>query len=158
MQDAINKQINREFYSAYLYLAMSAYFEAEGLKGFAHWMRAQAKEEEMHAMKMYSYLYGRAGSVKLLAIEAPPLTWKAPLDALKDTYNHEQKVTDMINNLVSLARAEKDYASEAFLQWYINEQVEEEANPLEIIQKLERIGDSANGLIMLDKQLAKREA
>lgn len=157
IQDALNKQINRELYSDYLYLAMSAYFEAKNLKGFAHWMRIQAKEEEKHAMKLYYYVFERAGTVKLGAIEAPPFNWKSPLEAFKETYKHEQKVTEMIHNLVDLARVEKDHATETFLQWYVTEQVEEEASTNGIAQKLTLIDDSKSGLFMLDSELAKRE-
>jgi len=157
MQDAISKQINRELYSGYLYLSMSTYFEEKNLRGFAKWMRIQAKEEQKHAMKMYEFMYERAGHVKLAAIEAPPHHWKSPLDVFKESYKHEQKVTEMIHNLITMAMAEKDYATMNFLQWYVEEQVEEEASPLAILQKLELIGDSANGLLMLDAEVAKRE-
>jgi len=157
IQDAINKQINHEFYSAYLYLSMSAYFESINLKGFAHWMRTQAKEEDEHAMKLYKFLVERGGKVILSEIEKPPLEWKSPLDAIESAYKHEQKVTEMINGLVNLAAAEKDRATEVFLQWFVNEQVEEENSTNELVQKLKLVGDSGNGLLMIDSELAKRK-
>ena len=157
IQDAINKQINHEFYSAYLYLSMSAYFESINLKGFAHWMRTQAKEEDEHAMKLYKFLVERGGKVILSEIEKPPLEWKSPLDAIESAYKHEQKVTEMINGLVNLAAVEKDRATEVFLQWFVNEQVEEENSTNELVQKLKLVGDSGNGLLMIDSELAKRK-
>ena len=108
LEEAINQQVNREMYSSYLYLAMAAYFESEGLPGFANWMRVQAKEEDFHAMKLFNYLVERGGRVKLLDIEAPPFEWKGSLDVFEYTYTHEQKVTGLINNLMKLAVEEKD--------------------------------------------------
>jgi ferritin len=157
MQDSLNRQINRELYSGYLYLAMSAYFEDKSLKGFAKWMRIQANEELKHAMKLYGYVFERAGRVTLSEIEAPAASWNSPLDAFKEAYMHEQAVTAMIYALVDMAKSEKDHATDAFLKWYVDEQVEEEATPLDIVKRLELIGDSANGLLMLDKELRKRE-
>jgi len=157
IEKAINDQINAELYSAYLYLSMSAYFEGSNLHGFAHWMSVQAKEEMAHAMKFYNYTFERGGSVKLTSIEAPPAKWKSPLEAFESAYKHELKVTGLIHKLVDLARSEKDVATENFLMWYVDEQVEEEAHSDAIVQKLKLIKDSPNGLIMLDKELSGRE-
>ncbi len=127
MLDALNEQINAELYSAYLYQAMAAHFEAGNLKGFAHWMDLQAKEEQAHARKMYEFLVDRGGRVALKAIAAPPAEWKSPLAIFEESYAHEQKVTGLIHKLVDLARAENDHAAEVFLAWFVTEQVEEEA-------------------------------
>lgn len=156
VEDAINKQINEEMYSAYLYLSMSAYFESINLKGFANWMYVQYKEEVEHAMKFYQHLKDRGGQMKLYAIAEPPSRWESPLVAFRATLAHEQHITECINNLVDLAEREKDRAAYNMLQWFINEQVEEEANDEEIIGQLEMIGDSKNGLLMIDRELAKR--
>ena len=126
METELNRQINLELFSSYMYLALSAFFSDKNLAGFANWMRVQAKEEDFHATKFYNYLVDRDGRIKLLAIEAPPFEWGSPLDAFKFTYEHEVKVTGLINNLMALAREEKDFAAISFLQWYVDEQVEEE--------------------------------
>ncbi|AGK61464.1 Ferritin-like protein [Archaeoglobus sulfaticallidus PM70-1] len=157
MLKALNRQINAEFYSAYLYLSMATYFESISLKGFANWMRVQAKEELMHAMKLFDFVVERGGRVKLDGIEKPPSEWKSPLDAFEAVYRHEVKVTSMINELVDLALEEKDHASYAFLQWYVMEQVEEEASADEIVQKLKLVGDEKSGLFAIDQELAKRQ-
>ncbi len=158
MEDAINKQINEEMYSAYLYLSMSAYFESINLKGFANWMFVQYQEEVMHAMKFYDHLKDRGGKLKLYAIAEPPSQWESPLDAFKATLKHEQHITKCINDLVDLAEKEKDRAAYNMLQWFIDEQVEEEANDEEIIAQLEMVEGSKNGLLMIDRELAKRGA
>ncbi len=158
MEDAINKQINEEMYSAYLYLSMSAYFESINLKGFANWMFVQYQEEVEHAMKFNEHLKNRGGRLKLFAIAEPPSEWKSPLDAFKATLAHEQHITKCINELVDLAEKEKDRAAYNMLQWFIDEQVEEESNDEEIIAQLEMIGDNKNGLLMLDKELSQRQA
>jgi ferritin len=157
IEKAINDQINAELYSAYLYLSMSAYFEGTNLPGFAHWMSLQAKEEQEHAMKFYNFVFERGGKVTLASIEAPPVKWKSPLDVFESAYKHEVKVTGLIHKLVALARSEKDVATENFLMWYVDEQVEEEAHADAIVQRLKLIKDSANGLFMLDRQLSERE-
>jgi ferritin len=157
VEKAINEQINAELYSAYLYLSMAGYFESQNLKGFAHWMQAQTKEEVSHAMKMYGFVFERSGKVTLKAIENPQSSWKSPLNAFESVYEHEQKVTDLINKLVEVARSENDIASENFLMWFIDEQVEEEAHASEIVEKLKMIGDARQGLFMLDRELGKRE-
>ncbi len=157
VEKAINNQINAELYSAYLYLSMSAYFEAKNLSGFAHWMNVQAQEEVNHALKFYNYIFERGGNVTLKSIDGPPAEWKSPLDVFESIYKHEVKVTGLIHNLVHLARSEKDVATENFLMWYIDEQVEEESSADEIVQKLKLIKESPQGLFMIDRELAQRE-
>lgn len=156
MEKAINEQINAEIYSAYLYLAMSAYFESVDLPGFANWMRVQWQEELAHAQKLYDYLFERDGRVVLDAIEAPPLEWKSPLDAFEETLKHEKYVTSRIHDLVRLARAEGDVATENFLQWFVTEQVEEEATAKALIQQLKLVGDQGQGLFLTDRELGTR--
>jgi ferritin len=157
MQDAINEQINAELYSAYLYLAMAAFFESRNLDGAAKWMEAQAGEEQAHAMKFYKFVFERGGRVTLKGIDTPPAEWKSPTDVFESTYAHEQKVTGMINQLVELARAEKDYAAEVLLQWYVKEQVEEEATASKIAERMKMVQDSPNGMFMMDAHLGRRE-
>jgi ferritin len=157
VQDALNVQINAELYSAYLYLAMTAYFEAENLRGFANWMRVQASEEMIHAMKFYDFVNERNGRVILQPIAAPQSEWNAPLAVFEDAYKHEQEVTGMINRLVDLSVKESDHATQSFLQWFVDEQVEEEANAYNVIQDLKRVAESAHGLFMLDRELGQRE-
>jgi ferritin len=135
---------------------MSAYFQSISLGGFANWMRVQAQEEMTHAMKFYDFVNGRAGRVTLTAIDAPPKKWKSILDVFENTLSHEQKVTGLINDLVNLALKEKDHASQIFLQWFVSEQVEEEASADEIVQKLKLIGDAGGGIFMLDRELGQR--
>ena len=156
LQDAMNEQIKNELYSAYLYLSMSAYCEETNLPGFAHWMRLQAQEEVSHAMKFYVFIYERGGRVVLQAIDQPPVEFQSPLHVFEETLGHEHKVTAMINDLYTLAVEEKDYASQAFLQWFVTEQVEEEASANEIVQKLKLMGDAPGGLFMIDKELGQR--
>ena len=155
--DALNKQINAELYSAYLYLSMASYFESKGLKGFSNWMRVQWQEELTHAMKIYDYVVERGGRVKLYAIDEPPSEWDSPLAAFEAAYNHEVRVTGMINELVELAMSEKDYATYNMLQWFVAEQVEEEASTSEIVDKLRLIGDDGRGLLMIDRELGTRQ-
>ncbi len=158
IEDAINKQINEEMFSAYLYLSMSAYFEDEGLKGFANWMYVQYQEEVEHAMKFYNYLLDRGGRIKLYTINEPQQSWNSPLEAFEATLQHEKHITQCINDLVDLAEQKKDRATFNLLQWFIDEQVEEEANDEEIISQLKMVGDSGHGLIMLDRELSKRNS
>ena len=158
LQDAFNKQINAELFSSYLYLSMSAYFEAKDLKGMAHWMRLQAGEENQHAMRIFDFINDRSGRVTLTAIEAPKAEWKSPLEAFEDAYKHELKITGMINDLMNLAAIEKDGASHDFLEWFVREQVEEEAAAQLIVAQLKLVGDSGVGLYMLDQQLGQRAA
>ncbi|MEM4397287.1 MAG: ferritin [Candidatus Woesearchaeota archaeon] len=157
VEKKINDQINHEFYSAYLYLAMSAYFERNNLKGFAHWMRKQAEEEKEHAMKYFNYVFERQGNVVLEAIEKPKKEWKNPLEVFEEAFKHEQKVTSLIYEINNVAEEEKDYATISFNKWFVDEQVEEEATALEIVEKLKLIGDNKQGLFMMDSILGKRE-
>jgi len=157
IEKAINEQINAELYSSYLYLSMAAYFESINRNGFAHWMENQAQEEVKHAMKFYKYVYEKGGRVILKAIDSPQAEWNSLLHAFEDAYNHETKVTGLIHDLVNLARAEKDIATENFLMWYVEEQVEEEASVDEFVQKLKMVKDSPNGLFMLDREAGQRE-
>ena len=156
MQDAINEQINKELYSSYLYLSMAAYFESTGLPGFATWMRGQSQEELEHALKFFDYVNERGGRVELDAIEKPTVAWESPLAVFEATYEHEQMVTALINNLYKVALEENDYASQVMLHWFIDEQVEEEASVSQIVDSLERVGDKGQGLIMLDRALGAR--
>ncbi len=156
VQDALNDQIQAEMASAYLYLAMAAYCEAMNLKGFGHWLRAQYNEEVGHAMKMFDYVIERGGQVALKAIEAPPAEFGSPADVFAKVLAHEQHVTARINSLYELAVAEKDYATQIFLQWFISEQVEEEASADEIIERMKLAGDKGSALVWLDKELGKR--
>jgi ferritin len=154
---AINKQINAELYSSYLYLAMSAHFEAKNWLGFAHWMKVQSGEETTHAMKFYDFVLERGGEIALEDIKAPDTGWKKPLEVFEEVYAHELKVTALINDLLKLARQEQDAATESLLKWFIDEQVEEEAHAKQIVDKLKLIKDSANGLFMLDHELGERK-
>lgn len=154
--DALNNQINAEFWSSYLYLSMAADFENKGFEGFSHWFRLQYKEESEHALKFLDYINDRGGTVRLHAIKDVPQTWPTPLNAFEDVLTHEQKVTEMINNLMDLAIQEKDYATQNFLRWFIDEQVEEEKVAQGIIDKLRRVGDGG-GLVYVDKELKKRQ-
>lgn len=156
MQDALNGQMNAELYSAYLYLAMAAYYEDSDLPGFANWMRVQAQEEMTHAMKFYDYLVRRGARVALDTIEKPPFEWESPLDVSEKVLEHEIKVTGLINNLVDLAVDEKDHATNNFLQWYVAEQVEEEESVGAVLQKVRLAGNSSSGLLMVDSELANR--
>ena len=157
VEKAINDQINAELYSAYLYLSMAAYFEGRNMKGFAKWMQIQTKEEVSHAMKFYAFVFERGGKVTLKAVEQPPTDWKSPLALFEQVYEHEQKVTSLINKLVEVARADNDVATENFLMWYIDEQVEEEAHAYEAVQKLKMVGDVPQAMYMLDKEMGARE-
>jgi len=157
IENAINKQINAELWSAYLYLSMSAYFESINLGGFANWMRVQAQEEVGHAMRFYNHVVERRGRITVSAVAAPSINWKSPLNSFEDAFKHEQKVTSMIENLVTMAAAEKDYATTNMLQWFIDEQVEEELSTDTIVQKLKMIGTNTGGLYMLDRELSQRK-
>jgi ferritin len=158
LTDAINKQINAELHSAYLYLSMAGYFESTNFSGFAHWMRLQFQEEVGHAMKFISYLNERGARLALTTIEGPQTEWKSPLAAFEAAYNHEVTISGKINALVDLAVQEKDHATNAFLQWYVTEQVEEESSADDVVQKLKLIGDRPHGIFLLDRELARRGA
>jgi ferritin len=157
VQDAMNEQINKELYSSYLYLAMAAHFEEKNLPGFAHWLRLQAEEENEHGMKFYEHLLERGGHVELKAIASPATGWKTDLAAFKEVQAHEGKVTASINALYELAIKEKDYPAQVLLQWFVNEQVEEEKNAAEIVSQLEMIEAGGTAVLMLDHRLGKRE-
>jgi ferritin len=158
IRDAINAQMNREFFSSYLYLSMSAYFESVNLKGFAKWMQVQAHEEYAHGMKFYGYLVDQGARVSLDAIEAPQSEWANPLAAFEHALMHEQKVTARIHDLMELAMSEMDHATPGFLQWFVKEQVEEEASATEIVFKM-KLASAEKGavlLYLLDHELGKR--
>ena len=156
MATAINEQINAEFYSAFLYLSMAAQLEEMNLPGFAHWMRVQKDEEEFHAMKFLDYLVSRQARVLLKEITAPPVGWDSPLEIFEAAYKHEQHVTSLINGLVKVAMEEGDFASLQMLQWFVNEQVEEEDNTSTIRDKIKMVQDAPGGMYMLDQELAAR--
>ena len=156
MQNALNSQINAELYSSYLYLSMSAHFESTNLKGFANWMRVQAQEEMFHAIKLFDYINEKGGEATLTAIDGPPTEWDSPLAVFEAVYVHEQKVTGLINNLVDIAIEERDHATNITLQWFVTEQVEEEASADEVVQKLKLMSDAPGGLFLLDQELGRR--
>lgn len=156
LEKAFNVQINKEFYSEYLYLSMQAYFERLNLKGFVNWMSVQVQEERAHAMGMFDYLNQRGGSVILEAIEKPEVDWKSPLDVFENVLKHEEYVTASINELMDVAEEVKDRAAMSFLNWYLKEQVEEEDNAGQVLATLRLIGDDKKALLMLDKELAAR--
>ena len=156
MERAINRQIKAELYSAYLYLAMAAHAEAANFPGIAHWMRAQSQEEIEHGMKFFKYVTERGGRVVLEAIDRPPEEFESALDLFEKTLEHEQHVTALIHELYALAVEQKDYASQVALQWFIEEQVEEESSATAIVEMLKLAGDSGNALIMLDRALGSR--
>jgi len=157
LEEALNKQINAEFWSGYLYLSMSAHFAKEGKSGFANWFKVQAMEESQHATRLFDYVLSRSGSVILKPIDKVPHTWKSPLDAFKAALAHEKQVSAMINNLVTLAHEEKDYATASMLQWFVDEQVEEEETAQEYVDSLEMIKDNGFGIYTLDKELKSRK-
>lgn len=156
VQQALNDQVQKELHSAYIYLSMAAYFEAENLAGAAHWMRNQAAEEQAHAMKIFDFIIDRGGRVALQAIDAPPADFASPLAVFQASYAHEQKVTKSIHDLYALAVKEGDYPTQVMLQWFIDEQVEEEKNASAIMAQLQMVGDSPAALLMIDRQLAAR--
>jgi ferritin len=156
MVKALNDQINAELYSAYLYLAMAADFQSKNLEGFANWMKVQTQEEMVHAMKFFDFIVERIGKVELEAIQKPPVSWPSPLAMFEAAYKHEQLVTDRIHKLVELAQSAKDHATESFLKWFVDEQVEEETSTDRIVQKLKLVKESSGGMLMIDHELGKR--
>lgn len=156
MLAALNAQINAEYYSSYLYLSMAAYAESINMKGLANWFRIQAQEEMVHAMRFFDYVHERRGQVELKPIEGPPTKWDSPLAVFEATMKHEQHVTALINKLVQQSIEENDYAAHAFLQWFVTEQVEEEATADQIIQQLRLVQNAPGGLFMLDRELGQR--
>jgi ferritin len=156
LQDAVNEQIRNELYSGYVYLAMAAHFEERALSGFAHWMRLQAREELGHGMRLFDYLLDRGGHVVLEAIDQPPTEWGTPLEIFRHALEHERKVTGMIDALYDLARDKQDNATQVALQWFITEQVEEEASAEQAVDQLRMAGDNAAALLMLDQKFGAR--
>ena len=156
MLNALNEQINAEQYSAFLYLSMSAYLSEKGLPGFANWMYVQYQEELSHANKFFSYIIERGGKVEIKAIKQMPDTWDGIIDIYQATQEHEQMVTSLINDLMEIAIQEKDHATQSFLQWFVDEQVEEEANVQEILDTLKLINGQGNGIFMLDREMRQR--
>ncbi|MCF8063729.1 MAG: ferritin [Desulfarculaceae bacterium] len=156
MEAAINAQINAEIYSSYLYMSMATWFDAEALPGMAHWMRVQAQEEMTHAFKFYNYINERGGRVVLSAIDGPATEWDSPLAVFQAVAEHEAKVTGLINGLMDLALEIRDHASSSFLQWFIDEQVEEESSAADTVGKMKLAQDNPSALLMLDKDLAAR--
>ncbi len=157
IQEAINHQINKEFWSAYLYLSMSAYFEDQNLPGFANWMRIQFQEETSHAMKLFDYVHDRGGKVELKPIEDVKKVWDGVLNVFEETYKHEQEVTNSINKLMNIAIEEKDHATMNLLQWFVDEQVEEEATVDQIIHQLKMVDGKGHGLFMMDNEFKGRQ-
>ena len=157
LEQAMNKQLNKELYSGYLYLAMAAHFEATNMPGFASWMRAQSNEENAHAMKFWEFIYDRGGEVALLAIDQPPSKFKSPVDAFEQALRAEQDNTAEINKLYEMAVDEKDYAAQVFLQMFISEQVEEEKLASDVVDTLKMVGDSPSALLMLDREMGNRK-
>jgi len=154
--NALNKQMNAEFYSEYLYLSMAAYFQSMSLTGFTHWMKCQAQEEHIHGMKFFNHIGERGGAASVSSMDAPPAKWKSPLAAFEQVLKHEQKVTGMINDLVNLSIQEKDQATNQFLQWFVSEQVEEEASAGEALEKLRLVDKAEGGLFVVDRELGTR--
>ena len=156
LESGLNKQINEEMFSSYLYLSMAAYFDSANLPGFANWMRVQTQEETLHAMMFFDYVNERNGRVLLTKIEAPRTEWKSPLAAFTEAYNHEKHISERIRALVKQARKLDDDSTDNFLQWFVAEQVEEEGSTYKIVQQLKLIGDDRAGLFLIDRELAAR--
>jgi len=156
MQDALNEQINRELYSEYIYLSMEAYMRSIDLDGIANFFIVQTQEEHLHAMKIYNFIIDRGGKVELKAIGTPPVEFKSVIDVFEQTLEHENYITKSINELMDVAVRENDHAVISFLKWYVDEQVEEEANVTKILSKLKLIGGEGHGLLMIDQELAAR--
>lgn len=157
LEDALNEQLKEEFYAAYVYLSMAAYCISTNLNGFAHWLKAQAREEVEHAMRLYAYLDDRDARIRLKAIDQPAHTWKSPVDLFQNVLKHEQAVSEGINDLYAMAVKQKDYASQAFLNWFVTEQIEEEKTASQILEMLKMAGDNRSALLMLDKELGSRQ-
>mgnify|MGYP006296583589 CR=1 FL=1 len=157
VQKAMNDQIQHEIESAYIYLSMAAYFDDMNLPGFGQWMKIQFEEEMAHAFRFYNYIFERGGRVKLQAIDQPPIDFDSPLAAFEAALEHEQKITGDINRLYALAIDEKDYPSQTFLQWFIDEQVEEEEHVGGVVENLKMVGDNSHAILMLDRELGQRK-
>ncbi len=158
LQDALNEQVKNEFYSAHVYLAMSSWFDDKALPGFANWMRVQYSEELIHGLKIFDFINDRDGRALVYGFDTPPSQWQSPLNVFEESYQHEQKVTAMINNLYALAVKENDYPTIVLLQWFISEQVEEEKNAKLIVDQLKFAGDSSSALLILDREMGARPA
>lgn len=156
LETELNKQFNAEMYSAYLYLSMSAYLESENLSGFANWMKIQYEEEQSHALKIYQYVLDRGGKMELEAIAKPETKWANVIQLFEEVLKHEESVTASINNIINIAYEEKDHASVAELQWFVTEQIEEEANVNDILVQLKMIEGKGAGLFMLDREMKQR--
>ncbi|KQC09644.1 MAG: hypothetical protein APR62_13855 [Smithella sp. SDB] len=156
IRDAMNDQIKHELESFYIYLSMVAYFHKQGLDGMAHWMRCQAHEEMIHAMKFFDHIIDRGSTVILQDLKQIKTTWKTPLEAWQDAYEHEKFITGKINNLTKISREENDYTSEPILSWFLNEQIEEEKNTEKVARELALVEKSKQGILMLDRELAAR--
>lgn len=156
IQKAFNEQIMHETYSAWLYLSMAAWLESEGFEGMGQWMRVQTQEELTHAMKFFNHILERGGSVELLAIEKPPASWESPLAAFEAALKHEQFITGKINELMALSLRENDFASKTMLQWFVDEQVEEEDNATKNVQNTKMVGGKGQGMLMLDREMGQR--
>ena len=157
VENALNKQLNAEIYSSYLYVSMAAQCKADDLDGCAAWLEAQAQEEMTHAAKFYNYIIQRGGRIRLAAIDGPQVEWDSPLSVFEDTLAHEQKVSAMINDLMDIAIAQKDHATQIFLQWFVTEQVEEEESVGMVLGKIKRVKDSAQGMYLVDQELGQRQ-
>jgi len=156
IEDAFSKQVKFELESAYIYLSMAAYFDAEGFEGMGRWMRAQVQEEVTHAMRFYKHIIERGGRVQFHPIAVPPQDWQSPLAAFEAAYKHEQFITGRIDGLMKLSQVEGDHASTTLLQWFVDEQVEEEANSSKIVQELKLVGNDGRGILMIDRELGAR--
>lgn len=156
IEAALNEQVNAELFSAYLYLSMEAFFRSKNLNGFANWMKVQTQEEMTHVMKIYAFIDERGGRIQLKAIEGPQTEWDSPLAVFEAVLEHEQKVTGLINDLVDLSIKEKDHATNSFLQWFVSEQVEEEASADAAIQQLKMVESAPGGMFMFDRELGQR--
>jgi ferritin len=156
MADALNEQVNKEMFSSYLYLSMSAYFDSKNLNGMSQWMKMQSDEEYAHALKFYDFILRVGGQVKLGAIDAPKTEWNAPLEIFEESLAHEQFISKSIHKLMDLAIEESDHPTKSFLQWFVDEQVEEEDTVAQIVENFKMIGDSKGGLFMLDRELGSR--
>ncbi len=157
IEKALNNQINAELFSSYLYLSMAAYSSSINMNGAAKWFKAQAKEELEHAMKFYLYIEERGGRVVLEAVKEPKKEWKSLEEAFKEAYEHEKYISSRINKLMELAISERDFATQSFLNWFVDEQVEEEASTLEVYEKLKMVRDYKGGLFMIDRELSQRQ-
>ena len=156
VEDALNKQINEEMYSVYIYLAMASYAEEKNLAGFAHWFKVQVQEEWMHLMKIQKHILDRGGSISFKAVKAPPQKWGTPLSLVEDAARHEENITQCFNELMDVVVAEKDYAAHNLVNWFIDEQVEEESTAHTVVEKVKLAGDNGAALLMLDNELGQR--